>query len=175
MYLVYKLLNGFLRALISAAAPWQLATAAFFGCLLGAMPLWLHGPNPLALAILGLALVVNCHLGTVFVCWGAMKLLALAIAPLALALGGALDGVAQLAAGIPLLHASGWSHTGWLGLAVCGLIVAPLAALALARLTVLFRTRLRDRLLADRRLALAGTVGGNSLLVRFALWFFDLH
>lgn len=174
MYLVFKLLRGFVRALISAAEPWQIALAAALGTLLGFMPLWLGGPNPLALGVLLLAIVLNCHLGTVFVFWGVMKLVALAVGPLALALGNALDGVAQAAAGSGLLHGSGWSHTGWLGLALLGLALAPLAAFAMARVTVLFRAKLRDRLLENQRLALAGKVGGNPLLVRFACWFFDL-
>lgn len=175
MYLVYKLLKGFLKALISAAAPWQLALGAALGTLLGFMPLWLPGgPSPLALAVLALALVLNCHLGTVFVLWGAMKLLAIALGPLALALGNACDGLARLASGIGPLHGSGWSHTGWLGLALLGIALAPVTALALARIAVLFRTRLRDRLLESRKLALAGKVGGNGILVRCACWFFDL-
>ena len=174
MYLVFKLFRGFVRALISAAEPWQIALAAALGTLLGFMPIWLGGPNPLALTVLLLAIVLNCHLGTVFVFWGVMKLLALAVGPLALVLGNALDGVAQAASGIGLLHGSGWSHTGWLGLALIGLALVPVAALAMARVTVLFRVKLRDRLLENKRLALAGKVGGNPLLVRFALWFFDL-
>lgn len=174
MFTLYKLLKGFLTALISAAAPWQIATGAALGTLLGFMPLWLDGPSPLALAVLLTAIVINCHLGTVLVFMGAMKLLSLALGPIALALGNASDGLAQTAAGIGLLHASGWSHTGWLGLALLGLALAPLAAFAMARITVLFRTRLRDRLLEDRRLALVGTVGGKAWLVRLACWFFDL-
>lgn len=174
MFMLYKLLKGFLTALISAAAPWQIALGAAFGTLLGFMPLWLGGPNPIALAVLLLAIVINCHLGTVFVLMGVCKLLSFALGPIALAIGNACDGLAQAAAGIGLLHASGWSHTGWLGLALIGLVLAPLAAVAMARVTVLFRTRLRDRLLENRRLALAGKVGGNSMLVRFACWFFDL-
>lgn len=174
MYLLFKLLRGFVRALISAAEPWQIALAAALGTLLGFMPIWLGGPNPLALLVLLLAIVLNCHLGTVFVFWGVMKLLALAVGPLALVLGNALDGVAQAASGSGLLHASGWSHTGWLGLALIGLVLAPVAAFAMARVTVLFRVKLRDRLLENKRLALAGKVGGNPLLVRFACWFFGL-
>lgn len=174
MYLLFKLLRGFVRALISAAEPWQIALAAALGTLLGFMPLWLGGPNPLALLVLLLAIVLNCHLGTVFVFWGVMKLLALAVGPLALVLGNALDGVAQAASGSGLLHASGWSHTGWLGLALIGLVLAPVAAFAMARVTVLFRVKLRDRLLENKRLALAGKVGGNPVLVRFACWFFGL-
>lgn len=174
MYLVFKLLRGFVRALISAAEPWQIALAAALGTLLGFMPLWLGGPNQLALIVLLLAIVLNCHLGTVFVFWGVMKLLALAVGPLALVLGNALDGVAQAAAGIGLLHGSGWSHTGWLGLALVGLALAPVAAVAMARVTVLFRVRLRDRLLENKRLALAGKVGGNPVLVRIACWFFGV-
>ncbi len=175
MFAIYKLLKGFIRALVSAAAPWQIASAAALGTLLGFMPLWLSGgPNPLALAILAFAIVLNCHLGSVFVFWGAMKLLSFAVGPLALALGNALDGLAQGAAGNGLLHASGWSHTGWLGLAVIGMVLAPLVAMAMARLTILFRTHLRDRLLENRRLALAGKVGGNAFLIRCACWFFDL-
>ncbi len=174
MFLLYKMLKGFLRSLISAAEPWQVGCAAALGTLLGFMPIWIGGPNPIALAVLGLAIVINCHLGTVFLCLGVMKLLALAVGPAALALGNALDGIAQIAAGMPLLHASGWSHTGWLGLALIGLALAPLTAIAMARVTVLFRTRLRDRLLENKRLTLAGKVGGNATLVRFACWFFDL-
>ena len=174
MWMIYKLIKGFVRALISAAAPWQIGVAAALGVLLGCLPLWLGGPNPLALAVLVLAIVLNCHLGTLFVFWGVMKLLSFAIAPLALALGNALDGLAQTAAGMPLLHASHWSHTGWLGLALIGIIVAPLAGFAMARGTVAFRTKLQARMLANRKLAVAGKVGGNGLLVRFGLWFFDL-
>lgn len=173
MWIVYKLVKGFLRALVSAAAPWQLGLGAALGVLLGCMPLWLGGPNPLALAVLLLALVVNCHLGSVFLLWGAAKLLALAAAPLALLIGNAFDGVAQAAAGIPLLHASGWSHTGWLGLALLGILVAPEIGFLMALLATRLRARLQ-RLAEDRRLALAGKVGGNSLLMRFTFWFLDL-
>jgi len=175
MYLLFKLVRGFLQALISAAAPWQIAAGAALGTLLGFMPLWLPGgPSPLALAVLLVAIVLNCHLGTVFVLWGAARLLALALGPAALGLGNACDGLAAAAAGSGLLHASGWSHTGWLGLALLGLVLAPIAAYAMARVTVLFRVKLRDRLLESRHLALAGKVGGNPLLVRLACWFFDL-
>lgn len=174
MYLVFKLIRGFFKALVSAAEPWQIALAAAFGTLLGFMPIWLNGPNPLALTVLLLAIVLNCHLGTVFLMMGVMKLLSLALGPVALVLGNSLDGLAQTASGIGLLHASGWSHTGWLGLAILGLALAPVTAGIMARVTVLFRTRLRDRLLESKRLALAGKVGGNPVLVRCALWFFDL-
>jgi len=175
MYAMYKILRGFIKALVSAAAPWQIAAAAALGTLLGFMPLWLSGgPSPLACAILLVAIVVNCHLGTVFVFWGLMKLLSFACDPVALLVGNGLDGLAQAAAGSGALHASGWAHTGWLGMAVIGLLLAPLAAFAMARVTVLFRTRLRDRLLANRQLALAGKIGGNGFVARAALWFFDL-
>jgi uncharacterized protein (TIGR03546 family) len=174
VFAIYKLLKGFLRALISASAPWQIALGAALGTLLGCMPLWIDGPNPLALLVLLLAIIVNVHLGTVFVLWGVFALLSLALTPAALALGNAVDGLAQTAAGLPLLHASGWSHTGWLGLALIGLLLAPGIAWAMARVTVLFRTRLRDRLLANRKLALAGKAAGNGLLVRSLCWFFDL-
>lgn len=174
MFMIYKLVRGLVRALVSAAAPWQIGLGAGFGVLLGFLPLWVGGPNPLALAVLALALLINCHLGSVFLFWGMAKLLALAAAPAALALGNALDALAQAAAGIPLLHSAGWSHTGWLGMAILGLALAPSAGVGLAYATVAFRARLQARIEANRQLALAGKVVGNSLLMRGLCWFLGL-
>ncbi|MBA3686263.1 MAG: hypothetical protein H0W72_13635 [Planctomycetes bacterium] len=175
MYTLIKLLKSFFKIFNSAAAPWQVFFGTLFGVLLGFLPVMTSsGPALLGCVILLLAFFVNCHLGSVLMFFGISKLLSLVLTSPAVALGNACDSLAQTCAGIPFLHASRWSHTGWLGLTLIGLALAPILAIAMARVTVIFRTRIRDRLLERKRLVTAGKVGGNLILVRLTCWFFDL-
>ena len=176
MYFALKLIRGFFRALVSAAEPWQIALGALFGTLLGFLPLFPlpDGPSPLGLLLILLAVVINCHLGTVLLFLGLTKVLALVLAPLAVALGNACSGIAAWAATIPFLHTSQLSHTGWLGSTIIGLILAPICAVVMVQVTLRFRRTLRDRLLAQQKLVLAGSVVGNPLGFRVMCWFFGL-
>lgn len=176
MYLIVKLLKKFFKIFNSSAAPWQVALGAGLGLLLGFLPLFplSHGPAPLGWVVLLLALVINCHLTAVFLFWALGKLMALAVAGPATALGNHFEQFAKASADIPFLHASLLSHTGYLGLALIAVIAAPLIALTMGLLTRWFRVHLRDRLLARRQLVTAGKIGGNLILVRIACWFFDL-
>ncbi len=175
MLTLIKLLKSFFKIFNSAAAPWQVFLGTLFGVLLGFLPIVTSsGPALLGCIILLLAFFVNCHFGSVVMFFGIGKLLAMALATPAVALGNACDGLARASAGIPFLHASLWSHTGYLGLTLLGFAIAPLLAIAMARLAVVFRTRIRDRLLERKRLVAAGKIGTNAILLRAACWFFDL-
>jgi uncharacterized protein (TIGR03546 family) len=176
MYFLIKMVKKFFKIFNSSAAPWQVAIGVLLGLLIGFLPLFplAHGPAPLAWALLLLALIINCHLTSVFVFWALGKVLALVLAGPATALGNHFGGLAQACADVPLLHASLLSHTGYLGLALIGAVLAPIAAIAMAVLTRWFRVHLRDRLLARRQLVTAGKVGGNPVLVRLVCWVFDL-
>lgn len=176
MYFLVKVLKKFLTIFNSAALPWQIFLGVLLGTLLGFLPVFplSHGPAPLGCAILLLALVINCHLSALLLFFGLAKLLSFALAGPAVMIGDNLDGLARASADIPFLHASLWSHTGWLGSTILGFCIAPLFAIAMWRLTVLFRVKLRARLLARKQLVKAGKVGGNLFLVRLACWFFDL-
>jgi len=72
------------------------------------------------------------------------------------------------------LHASLWSHTGYLGMSLIGLAAAPVIAALMAWTAHLFRSKLRDRLLQKKALVRSGKVAGNGILVRTTCWFFDL-
>lgn len=176
MYFIIKLIKKFFKIFNSAAAPWQVFLGVLLGALVGFLPLWPsgYGPAPLGWILVLLAIVLNCHLAAFFIFMGLGKLISLALLPVAIPVGNALDGFAQTASGIPLLHASLWSHTGWLGLTILGLIVAPILAFMMAWATWTFRTKLRDRLLARKKLVTVGKLGGNMILVRTVCWFFDL-
>ena len=176
MYFFAKILKKFFKIFNSAALPWQIFVGVLLGTLLGFLPVFPlnHGPALLGCAILVVALVINCHLTAVLLFFGIGKLLSYALAGPAVMIGDSLDNVAQASADIPFLHASLWSHTGWLGLTILGFCFAPLFAIAMWQLTVLFRVKLRDRLLARKQLVTAGKVGGNMILVRIVCWFFDI-
>lgn len=176
MLTLLKLIRGLLKAITSAAAPWQVALGAFFGILLGFLPIFplSMGPSLLGLTLLLLAIVINCHFGSVLLFMGLGKLLGLALVDPAVALGGRLDGLAQASAGIPFLYHSHWSHTGYLGLTVIGLIAAPIVAIVMAWFTVWFRTKVQAKLAEQRKLMLAGKVAGNGLVFKSACWFLGL-
>jgi hypothetical protein len=171
-----KLLKKFLKIFNSLAAPWQVFLGTFFGTLLGFLPVCpaKFGPSPLALVLILLTIVINCHLGSAMLFFGLGWLISKALAGPAVLIGGQLDGLARWASTSPFFHLSLWSHTGWLGLTVIGACSALLFAVLMWRFTIVFRTKLRDRLLANKKLVGAGKIGGNTLLVRVACWFFDL-
>jgi uncharacterized protein (TIGR03546 family) len=176
MLTLLKLLRGLLKAITSAAAPWQVALGAFFGILLGFLPIFpiSMGPSLLGLTLLLLAIVINCHFGSVLLFMGLGKVLGLALLNPAVALGGSLDGLAQASAGIPFLYHSHWSHTGYLGLTVIGLVAAPIIAIVMAWFTVWFRAKVQAKLAEQRKLVLAGKVAGNSIVFKSACWFLGL-
>jgi uncharacterized protein (TIGR03546 family) len=176
MLTLLKLLRGLIKAITSAAAPWQVAVGALFGVLLGFLPIFpLHyGPAPLGLALLFAALVINCHLGSVLLFMGLGKLLGLALKGPAAALGESCSGLAQASADVPFLHHSLWSHTGYLGLTLIGFVAAPLIALAMFAFTRWFRAKVAEKLAARKQLMLAGKVAGNAVVFKALCWFLGL-
>ena len=89
MLFFIKLLKKFLKIINGSSAPWQVFLGVFLGVLLGFMPLWprLAEPAPLGLAVFAVAIVVNCHFGSVLLFWGLGSLFALALKGPALAIG----------------------------------------------------------------------------------------
>jgi hypothetical protein len=177
MYFLVKTLKKFFKIFNSLAAPWQVLVGTLLGTLLGFLPVMgTSGPSPLGLTILGLAIIINCHFGSVLLFFGLGWLLTkiLALAGVGVAVGNMFDSLARASADNAFLHASKWSDTGYLGLTLIGLVAAPIFAIAMWRFTIYFRSVLRDRLLARRSLVKAGKVGGNTLLLRVVCWFFDL-
>jgi uncharacterized protein (TIGR03546 family) len=176
MFFFIKLLKKFLKIFNSAAAPWQIALAVFLGTLVGFLPLFPkgYGPAPLGWILVLVAILVNCHLASFLMFLGLGKLISMALLGPAIAIGNQFDGLAQTSAGIPFLHASMWSHTGWLGLTIVGLVLAPILAIVMAWSAHQFRTKLRDRLMNKKKLVTAGKIGGNMILLRITCWFFDI-
>jgi hypothetical protein len=176
MLFLIKTLKSFLKIFNSLAAPWQVFLGTLLGALLGFLPFAPsdYDPSPLALCLLFLAIVINCHLGSCILFFGLSWLLAKALTVPAVIIGNSLDGLARASADISFLHMSLWSHTGYLGLTVLGIVIAPIFAFGMWRFTIYFRTKLRDRLLANRKLVTAGKVGGNTTLLKIVCWFFDL-
>lgn len=176
MLLLLKMIRGILKAITSQAEPWQVGLGAFLGTLLGFFPIMpsAYGPAPLGIGLLVLAIFINCHFGTVLLFLAVGTALGWLLAVPALALGTACDGIAQWAAQVPLLHASLWSHTGWLGLTFMGIIFAPLFGLGLAKFTMWFRARLIARLAEQKKLVAIGKVGGNALVFRMLVWFLGM-
>jgi uncharacterized protein (TIGR03546 family) len=176
MFLLIKVLKKFFKIFNSAAAPWQVALGVLLGTLVGFLPIFskAYGPAPLGLALIVIAVILNCHLTAflLFVLLG--KLLSLVLISPALAIGGMADGLAQTSANIPFLHASLWSHTGWLGMTLIGFVLAPIFATLMWWATWNFRVKLRDRLIEKRKLVAAGKLAGNLFLVKAVCWFFDL-
>jgi uncharacterized protein (TIGR03546 family) len=175
MYLLYKLLRKLIKALVSDAAPWQIALAAFLGTLVGFLPLWPitsgYAPALLGVLLLCLALVINVHLASFFLFLGVGKLLARLLEGPAVVIGGWCDGLARASANIPFLHHSLWDHTGYLGLTLMGFVAAPLFAITMYVTVVWFRRTWLPRILEDRRLRLTGTIVNRPILVRCACWF----
>ena len=128
MYFFYKLFRNLIRAMVSDAAPWQIAAGAFLGTLIGFLPLWpiTHGyaPAPLGVLLLCTALVINVHLASVFLFLGMGKLLSKVLEGPAVVIGGWCDDLARASANIPFLHHSLWDHTGYLGLTMMGFVAA---------------------------------------------------
>jgi uncharacterized protein (TIGR03546 family) len=175
MLTLLKLIRGLLQGLASAAAPWQLALGAWFGVMLGFLPIFPSaGPSPLGMLLLFLAVVVNCHLASMLLFMGVFKLLALALKPVGLAIGTGMTGFAQTCADIPFLHASHWSHTGWLGMTVLGIVIAPFVALAMFIFTRWFRAKVQPKLVERRKLILAGKVAGSGIGFKLICWFMGL-
>jgi uncharacterized protein (TIGR03546 family) len=175
MLTLLKLIRGLLKGLASAAAPWQLAVGAWFGVLLGFLPIFPSaGPSPLGFALLFIALVINCHLASLLLFMGVAKLMALALTGVGLSIGTSLTSVAQTCADIPFLHASHWSHTGWLGMTVLGLILAPIAGIAMYLFTRWFRSKIQPKLVEKRKLMLAGKIAGNGFFFKLGCWFMGL-
>jgi uncharacterized protein (TIGR03546 family) len=176
MYTLYKLLRNLVRSVASQAAPWQIALGTFLGTLLGFMPIWplSHGPSPLGLSLLMIALVVNCHLGSVLLFMGLGKSIGLALSGPAVTVGEGCWDLAQRSADVPFLYLSHWSHTGYLGKTLLGFAVAPLFAILMLWTTHYVRTRLMAKLLERRALQQAGKLANKAWLVRTACWFFGL-
>ncbi|MBA3937347.1 MAG: hypothetical protein H0X38_07785 [Planctomycetes bacterium] len=175
MIILLKMLRGMLKAITSSAAPWQVACGALFGVLLGFLPIFPSaGPALLGLTILFLAIVINCHLGSVLLFFGLGKVLSLMLVNPAVALGNSCSGIAEASADIPFLHHSHWSHTGYLGLTMIGLIAAPLIAVFMAWFTVWLRTKVQEKLAARRKLMAAGKVVGNAMVFKAVCWFLSL-
>jgi len=175
MYFFYKLFRNLIRAMVSDAAPWQIAAGAFLGTLIGFLPLWpiTHGyaPAPLGVLLLCTALVINVHLASVFLFLGMGKLLSKVLEGPAVVIGGWCDDLARASANIPFLHHSLWDHTGYLGLTMMGFVAAPLFAVTMLIAVLWFRRTWLPRILEDRRLKLTGAVVNRPVLVRCACWF----
>ena len=165
-----------MKAITSDAAPWQIFLGTFLGTLLGFLPVfpWSQGPSPIAFALIVLILLVNVHLGSVFLFLGIGKLLSKALAIPALFIGQQFDSMAQRCSDIPLLHLSHWSHTGYLGLTLIGLFCAPLFAILMYRFCLWFRDRWRQKLMDKIALIRAGKVVNRPWLVKTVCWFFGL-
>ena len=176
MWAIYKIIRNFVRALVADNRPWQVAGGVFLGVALGFLPFfaWEYGVAWPAGLLLLLALVINVHLGSVLLFFGLGSVAWALLIPVAEGLGAALQGFAETAAGVPLLHAAGLSHTGALGMTIIGLPAAVITSLVMWRTTIVFRTRVLPRLRERRRLATVGTVAGNGLVARTLLWFFGL-
>jgi hypothetical protein len=176
MLLLAKLIKKFLKILNADVAPWQVFLGATFGILLGLLPFWplVEGPSPLAMVVLLLALVINCHLGSVLVFWGIGGLLYLVLRAPADALAPSFEPLAATCADIGFLHASLWSHSGWLSLSLLGLILAPIIGALMAWSAHTFQTKYRGKLLERKKLVKAGKVAGNGIILRTTCWFFGI-
>lgn len=171
-----KFFRNLLKAITSSTAPWQMALGAWFGVMLGFLPIFplTVGPSALGITLLLLAIIINCHFASVMLFMGLGKLLGLALINPAVAIGGSLSGLAAASSEIPFLYYSHWSHTGYLGMTILGLIAAPIIAIAMAVFTVWFRTKVQPKLIERRKLILAGKIGTNPLGLRLACWFMGI-
>jgi uncharacterized protein (TIGR03546 family) len=176
MYTLYRLLRDMIRAIGSQAEPWQIGVGAFFGTLLGFLPICplAYGPSPLGLSLLLAALIVNCHLGSVFLFMGVCKLLAASLGGVEADLGAHFAGLARASADIPFLHLSLWSHTGYLGKTLLGFACAPIFGVSMMLVTKWFRTKLMSKLLEQKHLMTAGKVANKPWAFRLACWFFGV-
>ena len=176
MYVTYKLVRGTIKSLVSESAPWQIAIGTAIGTLLGFLPMFplTQGPNPLWFGLLFLGLMINCHLGSLFLFLAIGKLLAKILAGPAVLIGMSCEGLAKSAADIPLLNLCHFSHTGYLGLTILGLGFAIAYTIVMAWLAVWFRNTLKPRLLAQSKLTTAGKLVDRPWLVRIGCWFMGL-
>lgn len=174
MYVTYKIVRGTIKSLVSAAAPWQIATGVALGTLLGFLPMFplTQGPSPLWFALLAVGLIINCHLGSLLLFLTVGKVLAKILAGPAVLIGLQFEGFARTCADIPFLYWSLWSHTGYLGLTLLGFGFAIPFTIVMTWLTHYVRTTLKEKLLAKRKLLLAGKVIDRPWLIRIACWFF---
>ena len=178
MYLLYKLLRNLVRAMVSQAAPWQIALGVLFGTLVGFLPVWpvTHGyaPSPLGVGLLFVALVINLHLASFFLFFAVGKLLSVALMGPATVIGDWCEPLARASADIPFLHFSLWDHTGYLGLTLFGLVAAPLFMLGMLSLVLWFRRTWLPKILEDRRLSKVGSLTNRPIMVRVLCWFLGL-
>jgi hypothetical protein len=176
MVFLLKFIRGILKAITSSAAPWQVGVGAGLGILLGFLPIMpsAYGPAPLGLGLLVLAIFINCHFGSVLMFLAVGKVLSLLLSGVALSLGQACDGLARWAADVPILYASLWSHTGYLGLTILGFICAPVVGIAMAWFTVWFRAKVVAKLAERKRLMTTGKVAGNFVVFRILVWFLGM-
>lgn len=175
MLTLLKVFRNLLKAISSSTAPWQIALGAWFGVMLGFLPIFPSaGPSPLGMLLLVMALLVNCHLASFLLFLGVGKLVSLALTNVAVAIGDHMTAFAQACADIGFLHSSHWSHTGWLGMTILGIVSAPLVAIAMYIFTLWFRTKVQPKLEAKRKLMLAGRVAGNGMMFKLICWFMGL-
>ncbi len=175
MLTLLKIFRNLLKAISSSTAPWQIALGAWFGVMLGFLPIFPSaGPSPLGLLLLILALLVNCHLASFLLFLGIGKLLSLALTNVAVSIGDSMTPFAQSCADISFLHHSHWSHTGWLGMTVLGIICAPIIAIAMYVFTLWFRAKIQPKLEAKRKLMLAGKVANNGFVFKVICWFMGM-
>ena len=176
MFVIIKFIKKFFKILNADAAPWQVFLGTTFGMLLGLLPIWplVEGPSPLGLAILLLALVINCHLGSVLVFFGLGSLLFLILRIPADMMAPSLEPMAAGFAEIGFLHMSLWSHSGWLSLTLMGLVLAPICGFTMAALALRFQKVWKPKLMERKKLVKAGKVASNGILVRMTCWFFGL-
>jgi uncharacterized protein (TIGR03546 family) len=176
MYLTYKLTRGTFKSLLSTAEPWQIMVGTALGTLLGFLPLWplTQGPSPLWLGLFALALVINCHLGSVLLFFGIGKLLAKILAGPAIVVGQSLEGFARTAADVPFLYWSLLSHSGYLGLTCLGGAFAILFAVLMSWAVRWFRALIKAKLEANATLLKAGKFADRPILFRIACWFLGL-
>ncbi len=176
MYLTYKLTRGTLKSLLSSAEPWQIMVGTVLGTLLGFMPLWplAHGPSPLWLLLFALALIINCHFGSVLLFFAIGKMFAKLLAGPAVLIGQSLEGFAKTAADVPLLYWSLLSHTGYLGLTCLGVTFGVLFAVLMGWAVRWIRAVVKAKFAANAQLVKAGKLADRPVLFRIACWFLGL-
>jgi hypothetical protein len=174
MLTLIKFIRSFFQALAGEARPWQVGLGTFLGSILGLVPIFTYdyGLNYLGAFALGVAIIANVHLGSVLLFSGLGTLLWALCIPLAEAIGGSMDGIAQSAATNPLLYGIGASHTGELGMLVIAAIWAPLTAIVMVLITNWFRSKILPKLLERKKLILTGKIASNGILLRIVCWFF---
>lgn len=147
--LFIKFIRGIFRQIKSDLTPTQIAAGVFLGTLAGLTP---SGPHWIPIFLL--ALLFNCSMGMMLLCWGLFKVAFLPLAPAAFAAGtaalsgpqGFFPGIAQWLCEAPLLAWLGYDRYLVFGSHLIGLPAA-LAAAALAGFSVpRYRERLAPRI-----------------------------